>query len=198
MLTVLGRGRPVCSGLSRRELLQAGGAGLLGLSVPKLLAAEDARGNAKHGRAKSVIFLFLFGGPSQLETFDLKPDAPAKIRGPFKPIASRTPGLMICDHLPKLAALSDRFCVVRSVTHPHNDHNACHLIQTGHPWPRVAANGQDANASDKDWPAMGSVIEYLGRARWLRLGFACPQPRPREAPVAWVGPGAVGVAGRSV
>ncbi len=164
MLSVLGGTQRLCSGLSRRELLQAGGAGLLGLSLPKLLAAEAAGApSAGRGRAKSVIFLFLFGGPSQLETFDLKPDAPSKIRGPFKPIASRTPGLAICEHLPKLAVTSDQFCVVRSVTHKHNDHNACHLIQTGHPWPRVAANGQDANPPAKACPAMGSVVEYLAQ-----------------------------------
>jgi len=162
MLNVLGGTQRVCNGLSRREWLQAGGAGLLGLSLPKLLAAEAASpASMVRGRAKSVIFVFLFGGPSQLETFDLKPDAPAKIRGPFKPIASRTPGLAICEHLPKLAATSDQFCVVRSVTHNHNDHNACHLIQTGHPFPRLAANGQDVNATDNDWPAMGSVVEFM-------------------------------------
>src|SRR5262245_25305767 len=108
MLSILGRPQRVCSGLTRREILQAGGAGLLGLSVPQLLAAEEAGLIAANARAKSVIFLFLFGGPSQLETFDLKPDAPEKIRGPFKPIAARTPELRICEHLPRLAAMSDR------------------------------------------------------------------------------------------
>jgi hypothetical protein len=161
VLSILGRPQRVCSGLSRREMLQAGGAGLLGLSVPRLLAAEEAGLIAAGARAKSVIFLFLFGGPSQLETFDLKPDAPEKIRGPFKPIVARTPELRICEHLPRLAAMSDRFCVIRSMTHPHNDHNAAHYIQTGHAWTRAAINGQDVNASDTDWPAIGSVVEYV-------------------------------------
>ena len=83
MLNIPGRPQRVCSGWTRRQILQAGGAGLLGLSLPKLLAAE-ATGSVKPARAKSVIFLFLFGGPSQLETFDLKPDAPSSIRGPFR------------------------------------------------------------------------------------------------------------------
>jgi hypothetical protein len=95
----------------------------------------------------------------------MKPNAPSGIRGPFRPTTSRTPGLLVCEHLPRLAALSDRYSVLRTVTHRHNDHNACHLIQTGHHWPRVAANGQDVNATDKDWPAMGSVIEYLDQKR---------------------------------
>jgi hypothetical protein len=174
MLTILGRPRRVCSGLSRRELLQAGGAGLLGLSLPRLEAAAAAAPPAREPRAKSVIFLFLFGGPSQLETFDLKPDAPSGIRGPFKPVASRTPGLRVCEHLPRLAQASDKFCVVRTLNHPHNDHNASHYIQTGHPWPRVAANGQDVNATDRDWPSVASVVEYLDQ----RSGGAAARPVP--------------------
>ncbi len=158
MLSILGNTKRVCSGLSRRELLQAGGAGLFGLSLPQLLAAEEAGGPFRKGRAKSGIFLYLFGGPSQLETFDLKPKAPSKLRGPFQPIASRTPGLQICEHLGRTAQISDKVCVVRTMTHPHNDHNACHYIQTGHKWTRSAQNGSDVIARDTDWPAMGSVV----------------------------------------
>jgi uncharacterized protein (DUF1501 family) len=163
MLTILneaGAGsRDLCRGFSRRHLLQAGGAGLLGLSLPKLLAAEATQPPVR-ARAKSVIFLFLFGGPSQLESFDPKPDAPAKIRGPFRPIASRTPGLFVCEHLPRIAAASDKLCVIRTMTHKYNDHSsAAHYIQTGHPWHVPIGGG--FNATEKDWPAMGSVVEYL-------------------------------------
>jgi len=169
MLTILSRPRQVCSGLTRRELLQVGGAGLLGLNLPGLLAVEAAQPEASR-RAKSVIFLFLFGGPSQLETFDLKPDAPSGIRGNFRPIASRTPGLRICEYLPRLAGMSDKFSVIRSLTHPQNDHNACHYIQTGHPMPPAERGAAGVNASDRDWPAIGSVVEYLDRhaasGRW--------------------------------
>ena len=108
MLSIYGKPHPK-SGLSRRQLLTAGGAGLLGLSLPQILAAESQASTLGQGRAKSVIFLFLFGGPSQYETFDLKPDAPAEIRGPFLPIGCRTPGLLIGEHLPKLANVSDKF-----------------------------------------------------------------------------------------
>lgn len=121
MLNVLGRAKQNCGGINRRELLQAGGAGLLGLSLPKLLAAEE-QGREVPARAKNVIFMFLFGGPSQLETFDMKPEAPEKVRGPFQPIASRTPGLRICEHLPRTADLSDRLCVIRTMSHSYNDH----------------------------------------------------------------------------
>ena len=105
MLTLLGRRRQLCNGLTRRAFLQAGGAGLCGL--PGFASAAPQSGAP---RAKSVLFVYLFGGPSQLETFDMKPDAPSHIRGPFQPIAARTPGLRICEHLPRLAAASDRYC----------------------------------------------------------------------------------------
>jgi hypothetical protein len=159
MFCIEGHPRRVCDGISRRTLLEAAGSGLLGLSLPRLFAAE-ARAEPTAPRARSVIFLFLFGGPSQLETFDLKPDAPEKIRGPFRPIASRTPGLLIGEHLPRLAAISDRYCVVRTMTHPFNDHSgAAHYMQTGKVWHVPIGGG--FNPTPKDWPAMGSVVDYF-------------------------------------
>ncbi len=163
MLSIWGRPQRTCAGVSRRHLLQAAGAGLFGLSLPRLWAAEPTTGSpasALRPRARSVIFLYLFGGPSQLETFDLKPQAPDAVRGPFRPIDSRTPGLRICEHLPRLAESSDRFCVVRTVSHAYNDHStAAHYLQTGHPWHVPIGGG--FNATDKDWPAMGSMVEYF-------------------------------------
>jgi hypothetical protein len=161
MLSILGRPRHVCQGYSRREVLQAGGAGLLGLSLPRLLRSEAlASDSGPPARAKNVIFMMLFGGPSQLETFDMKPEAPEKIRGPFQPIASRTPGLMLCEHLPQLAQVSDKFCVIRTMTHSYNDHSgAGHYIQTGRRWQVPIGGG--FNPTPSDWPSMGSVVEYL-------------------------------------
>src|SRR6476620_7749095 len=153
MLSFLGPARHMMGGVTRRRILSAGGAGLLGLSLPQLLAAEQVTSQLRSGRAKSVIFVFLYGGPSQLETFDMKPDAPSTIRGPFRPIASRTPGLRICEHLPRLASRSDRYCVIRTVGHPQNDHNGTHFIQTGHPLPPAQRVADDVDATDKDWPA---------------------------------------------
>ncbi|MHC4876837.1 MAG: DUF1501 domain-containing protein [Planctomycetota bacterium] len=164
MLEILGYPRKTCehatdNGLSRRHLLQAGGAGLLGLNLPRLLAAESAT-PFLNARAKNVIFLFLFGGPAQHETFDMKPEAPETIRGPFKPIASRTPGLLISEHLPKTAAVSDRFTVVRTMSHTFNDHSGGgHYVQTGHRWHVPIGGG--FNVTRQDWPSMGSVVEYL-------------------------------------
>lgn len=181
MLTILGRKRAACDGMSRREILQAAGAGLLGLSLPKVLAAEAQKPTA--ARAKSVIFLFLFGGPSQLETFDMKPEAPEKIRGPFKPIDCRTPGLLICEHLPRLANVSDKFCVVRTMSHNYNDHSgAAHYIQTGQRW--QIPIGRGFSATPQDWPSMGSVVEYLNQ----NAGSASAKDLPAYAVVPnWLG-----------
>jgi hypothetical protein len=164
MLHVLGNTRRLCSGWTRRQVLEAGGAGLFGLTLPKLLAAETL-GAAGVPKAKSVIFLFLFGGPSQLETFDMKPDAPSAIRGPFRPIRSRTPDLRICELMPRMADISDKYCVIRTMTHSYNDHSSgAHYIQTGRPWHVPIGGG--FNATEKDWPAHGSVVDYLdSRAR---------------------------------
>ncbi len=163
MLSINGPARTNCSRISRREILSAGGTGLLGMSLPNVLRAEGLA-NAIHSpaKAKSVIFLFLFGGPSQFETFDMKPDASAEIRGPFQPIGCRTPDLLISEHLPKLANVSDKYCVVRSMTHTFNDHSGGgHYIQTGKRWHVPVGGG--FSATPDDWPSFGSVVEYLGQ-----------------------------------
>lgn len=164
MLTILGNRRRSCGTVTRRELLQAGGAGLFGTSLQRAQAALVHQ-PAIRARAKSVMFIYLFGGPSQLETFDLKPDAASGIRGPYRPIASRTPGLLISEKLPRLASISDRYCLVRTVNHRHNDHNGCHYIQTGHPLPPAQRGAAMVDATEKDWPAMGSVVEYFDQKR---------------------------------
>ncbi|MBX3444219.1 MAG: DUF1501 domain-containing protein [Planctomyces sp.] len=162
MLSILGRSQSACDRVSRRQLLQAGGAGLLGLSVPRLLAAESVSRADRPARARSVIFLFLYGGPSQLETFDMKPDAADTVRGPFRPIACRTPELRICEKLPQLAKLSDKYSVIRTMSHDYNDHSGGgHYLQTGRRWHVPIGGG--FNHTPRDWPSMGSVTEYLAQ-----------------------------------
>src|SRR5947208_13915766 len=92
--------------LTRRHLLQVGGSGLLGLSLPGLLRAADK--GRRTPRARAVIFLHQFGGPSQTDTFDMKPNAPDQIRGEFKPITTKVPGLLVCDRLPGMAPVMDK------------------------------------------------------------------------------------------
>ena len=115
---------------SRRSAIQAGAIGLLGLGINHLDALRAMGSGAAvspEGKAKAVIYIFLSGGLSQHESFDLKPNAPDGIRGEFKPIATRTPGLQICEHLPMLAERSEHWALVRSLTHPHNEHSQGHL-----------------------------------------------------------------------
>ncbi len=186
MLTVSGGRRRACDGAVRRKILQAGGAGLLGLSLPRVLAAEERAGGAAGAprpRARSVIFLFLFGGPSQLETFDCKPEAPTAVRGPFRPIPCRTPDLLISEGLPRLAALSQHYSVVRTVTHDFNDHSGGgHYIQTGKRWHVPIGGG--FNPTPKDWPSIGSVVEYVEQRR--------PGGDRRETPAYCVLPNTLG------
>ena len=108
---------------SRRRLLSIGGMGLLGLNLPRLLAAEERKPSIK-ARAKSVIFLYQFGGPSHVDMFDMKPNAPEKIRGPHKPIASNVPGIEVSEHLPRVAKVMDKVALVRSMHHPMKNHNS--------------------------------------------------------------------------
>lgn len=175
MLSILGRPRSDCSGFTRREWIRAGGVGLFGVSDPLVRLADASQHQPfSGGRAKSVLFVYLFGGPSQLETVDMKPDAPSTVRGPFSPIGSRTPGLRICEHLPLLAQGSDKYCVVRTLSHTQNDHNASHVIQTGREMPPAERGPARVNAAPNDWPSIGSVVEYLERRA---AGHA-----PRSAP----------------
>jgi hypothetical protein len=182
MLGIAGHRRRVCDGTSRRSVLQAGGAGLLGLSLPQVLAAEEMLGTGR-GRARSVIFLLLFGGPSQLETFDLKPEAPSTIRGPFKPIPCRTPGLLVSESLPQLAAISNKYSVIRTMTHDFNDHSGgAHYIQTGRRWHVPIGGG--FSPTPKDWPSVGAVTEYCTQ-------HATPE-RMRDLPAYVVLPNTLG------
>src|SRR5262245_24710323 len=109
--------------LGRRAVIKAGGLGLLGLAMPGLLRALDQPQKIKP-RAKSVIFLFQWGGPSHLDMFDMKPDAPSGIRGPYKPIASAADGIQVSEKLPKTAGIMNRVTLIRSMTHTMKNHNS--------------------------------------------------------------------------
>ncbi|HJZ92304.1 MAG TPA: DUF1501 domain-containing protein, partial [Gemmataceae bacterium] len=148
--------------ISRRTMIQAGGVSLLGLGSAHLCALR-AEGT-KPPTARSAIFIFLSGGLAQHDSFDLKPDAAENIRGEFKPIATKTPGVQICEHLPELARRSERWALVRSLTHPTNDHSAGHLMMlTGR---SVLPPGFNPNTpKDTDWPAIAAVAGAVTRPR---------------------------------
>ena len=113
---------------TRRSMLQAGAIGLLGLSLPDVWRLRAAAAHNSGPAPRSVIYVFLSGGLSQHDSFDPKPDAPDNIRGEFRPIATQTPGVHICEHLPRLALRSNKWALVRSLTHPSNDHSLGHHI----------------------------------------------------------------------
>jgi hypothetical protein len=151
---------------TRRTALQAGAIGLFGLGINHLAAlrAAAAGSDGKSVRAKACIYIFLSGGLAQQDSFDLKPDAPAEIRGEFKPIATKTPGIQICEHLPMLAQRSDRWALVRSLTHRSNDHSAGHLIMlTGRSELPPGFNPSAPRPSD--WPSIAAIAGDLSRPR---------------------------------
>ncbi|OYV88207.1 MAG: hypothetical protein B7Z73_08970 [Planctomycetia bacterium 21-64-5] len=147
-------------------MIQAGTIGLLGLGTNHLCALRAAMPGGSRsgaGKARAAIYIFLSGGLSQHDSFDMKPDAPDNIRGEFEPIATRTPGVQICEHLPRLAERSDLWSLVRSLTHHSNDHSAGHHIMlTGRS--DLPAGFRPA-ASAADWPSIAALAGYGTRPR---------------------------------
>jgi len=138
---------------TRRELLRIGAVGLLGL--PHLAYSAPSR-------VGSCVFIFLFGGPSHIDLWDLKPQAPAEIRGEFRRIATSVPGIHICEHMPLLAQHMHHVCLIRSMTHPMPVHGpACSQMYTGRPYPLAPTTDQ---ARPEDWPSLGALVTRFGRS----------------------------------
>ena len=158
--------------MHRRQLLQVGGLGLIGAGAADVAKLESyATDGPSHpsGRAKSVVLIFQSGGPSQHETFDPKPESPSEIRGEYGTTQTRLPGVHFCEYLPKLAARSHRFSLVRTMTHPaerqfRNEHNSCfYMLHTGTtelPVGDTNASIAAARAGRIAWPNIGSMIAY--------------------------------------
>lgn len=157
MVTLLGNRRRLCDGLTRRETLKAGALSLLGgaFNLPSLLALDESR-QALPAKAKSVMLLYLLGGAPTQDMFDLKPNAPEKIRGEFKSIATNVPGIQIGELLPLTAKWMHRAAIVRSVNHKAGCHNPLPSY-TGH----EIALPDITSTKDTYAPSMGSVCEYL-------------------------------------
>jgi hypothetical protein len=178
-------------GLTRRELVQAGYSGLLGIGLPSVLAGRSQAAEAGRSiggsarRPKSVILVFLTGAASHIDTLDMKPDAPPEVRGEFKPIATRMPGVHVCEHLPRLAARLHKCALVRSLSHRENNHLvATHHLLTGHPQPGAFF---DKVASRDDWPCYSSGLAYLRpRHDGLPSGVNLPTFLV-EGPLTWPG-----------
>jgi Protein of unknown function (DUF1501) len=151
--------------LTRRELLRVGGLSLLGLSALDLarLRTSAATPGSKRQPPQACVFLFLFGGPSQIDLWDMKPRAPAEIRGEFTPVATAVPGVQMCEHLPMLAQQIDKICLVRSMTHRMNVHGpACSEVFTGREYFGPPTTDQ---ALPEDWPSLSAMAARYGNVR---------------------------------
>lgn len=186
MLTLTGREESspsFCDGVSRRDFLRVGTLGLAGLSLPQLLRAEAAAGSS--GRPKSVIMIYLVGGPPHQDMFDLKPDAPKEIAGPWRPIATNVPGIEICEAFPQLARRMDRMAIIRSLVGNQSGHDAVQVFN-GHNPRRPAPSG--------GWPQFGSVVsKVLGPADvtappFVSLCYPCTHGPYNEPGPGFLGP----------
>ncbi len=176
-------------GITRREILQVGYSGLLGLGLNGMTGAAGAAGVGRPRREKSLILVFLTGGPSHVDTFDLKPGAPAEIRGPFQPIPTATSGIQICEHLPGFAKRMERLAVIRSVTHRNNGHlPATHWLLTGRAIPGIPEDlGVDKIRSRSDWPSYASGLDHFRpRTDGIPNGVHLPTYL-QEGPLLWPG-----------
>src|SRR2546422_9550220 len=139
-----------CQGISRRGFLQVGFLGAMGLGMPELLHAQTT-GKAAGKKQRSVILLWLWGGPSHLDTFDPKPEAPSDYHGPFRAVGTNVPGIQICELLPSLAKMADRYALIRSLHHETNDHGIAGTI---------GLTGR-AGVAGRVMPSMGAIVARM-------------------------------------
>jgi hypothetical protein len=198
MWNILGSRGRLCDSVSRRELLTIGSIPLIGLSLPqwfrKTVSAEDSGSRPDgFGSAKSVIFVYLQGAPSHIDLWDPKPDAPAEIRGEFRPISTAANGVFISEVLPKLAQHADKFTIIRTVgCKPKglpNHGSAIYMLMTGHDSNNFSPTGLALPPSRDDLPSVGSVISYNTAADATRFGYVALGAPVKEGVVIGVGQG---------
>ena len=183
MLTLIGAKQRYCDGISRRSFLKIGSLAMGGLSLPSLLQAE-ARG-ATGSSHKAVIMVYLSGGLSHHDSFDMKPDAPAEIAGEFRPMATRVPGIQISEHLPRLAGMMDKLALVRSIVGLRDEHSSYQGL-TGYTMDLARREGK---------PNAGSVISrVLGPTSPIVPAYVDLFPTMQHKPYNIPGPGIVGPA----
>ena len=190
--------------IGRRRVLEAGALGALGLSLPAWLRGSMAAAgnlgvtlpNVAAGRAKACILMFMWGGPSQLDTFDLKPNAPDEVRGEFKPIATNVPSIQICEHFQRLARHADKLAIIRSLNHDDPAHlSSGHATLTGHRAPKVNSDAEPP--SERDTPHIGSTLSKVRPAAgtlpsfvtipWLTSHPAAPGGQAPGQTAGWLG-----------
>src|ERR1017187_1164361 len=185
--------------ISRRETLRVGALALTGLGLPGLLREREVGQNSGQkgfGRARSGILIFLWGGPSQLDTWDPKPDAPDGIRGPFRAIPTNVPGISISEYFPLLAQQAHRLSLGRSMSHDDAAHlSTAHRILTGHVAPTPFSDA--AGPSPRDWPHLGALVAKLRptpgaipsavNMPWTVMHPAAPGGRAPGQDAGWLG-----------
>src|SRR5437879_11245833 len=187
MLTIYGQASRFCDGVSRRNFLKIGALGLGGLALPELLQAE-AKSGIRNSH-KAVIMIYLPGGPPHLDMFDLKMDAPLEIRGEFKPISTNVTGIQICEHLPRLAKMTDKLAIIRSISDAVDDHSDFHCL-TGR---------SKRNQPPGGWPSFGSAVsKLLGPTDPAVPEFIGLEPKMQHLPYNHPGPGFFGAPHGSV
>src|SRR5688500_2352339 len=175
-----------CDGVSRRNFLKIGALGLGGLALPQILQAEARAGIRKSHKA--IIMIYLPGGPPHQDMFDIKVDAPQEIRGEFKPIPTAVPGIRICEHLPRVAAIMDKVAVIRSMVGAEDNHYD-YQCMTGR-----LKRGEPPGG----WPSIGSVISKLQGATDPGMPpFIGLEPVMQHKPYNASGPGFLGIGYRS-
>ncbi len=191
MISIPGLSGSTCDGFSRREFLRVGGAGILGVSLADVLrlqasassAPDSAKGKSGWGRAKSVILVFLQGGPSHIDIWDPKPDAPSNVRGEFKPIKSIVPGISLSEVMPLLARQMDKATLIRSMSYTpaglFNHTAAIYQMMTGYTPDRVSPSGQLEPPAPNDFPHAGCQIARLKPPEVPMLPFVL-LPRPLQ------------------
>ena len=193
----LSTGRPVvhCDRVPRRELLRAGAIGFGGITLPGLLQMQATATATRQRRIESVILLYLSGGPSQLDMWDMKPAAPEEIRGTFQEVSTNVPGMRISEHMPRMATAADRYTIVRSMTHNEADHiRGGYWVMTGGRLARPIVQASGMKREDR--PHIGSALDYLLGASGSVPSFAMvPEftspvgvPRPGQY-AGFLGPG---------
>jgi len=191
MISIPGQPGSTCDGFSRREFLRVGGMGMLGISLADILrlqataasAPDSIKGKRGWGKAKSVIFVFLQGGPSHIDIWDPKPDAPSNVRGDFKPIKSNVSGIWLTEVMPLLAKQMDKATLIRSVSYTPAglfNHTAAHYqMMTGYTPDRVSPSGQLEPPAPNDFPHAGCQIARLKPPEVPMLPFVV-LPRPTQ------------------
>ena len=173
MLRLLGPATKLCDGISRREFMRIGGLAFGGLSLADVLRLQ-ASSPAKPGRQKSVIMIWLRGGPSHIDSYDMKPDAPQEIRGEFNPIRTNVPGIQLCEYMPRQARIMDKLAILRGIKSNDLGDHTPHYIITGSP---------DRGKR----PAFGSIVSYLqprrdGMPPYVSLMYRAPGLYDNESP----------------